>query len=377
MRESNPQGWVGREYPFRVGSYSKPWVLKEEQDDARVKRSGLPQGPHNMNILLHILLIFSSLLGLWLAFFIWRKKQLGHNMVCPLNSDCNAVIYSKHSKFFGIPVEIIGLGYYGIISIAYLFFLITPFDANSLVVFLVLTFSTLALLFSLYLTFIQIFSLKQWCVWCLMSAGLCVVIFTLAILGSGFGFVPLLIQYYGIFVIFHVLGVSLGLGSVIIVDIFFYKFLEDSSISKWEADIMHVLSQVIWCALAILVITGLCFYIANWQELNQSPKFLVKMIAVLVIIVNGALLNLLVTPNLMKIPFDKKDTNKTGGAHYLRKLAFALGAISMTSWLSAFLLGMLRGLQVEFLSLLSVYIGVVIIAVISSQFMEWYYANRT
>ena len=73
----------------------------------------------------------------------------------------------------------------------------------------------------------------------------------------------------------------------------------------------------------------------------------------------------------------KKDTNKTGGAHYLRKLAFALGAISMTSWLSAFLLGMLRGLQVEFLSLLSVYIGVVIIAVISSQFMEWYYANRT
>lgn len=297
-------------------------------------------------------------------------------MVCPLNSDCNAVIYSKHSKFFGIPVEVIGMVYYGVVSISYLFFLITSFNANSLVVLLVLVSSTAALLFSLYLTFIQIFSLKQWCAWCLMSAGLCVVIFALAMAGSGFGFVPLLVQYYPVFVILHVLGVVLGLGSVIIVDIFFYKFLEDSSVSKFEANVMHVLSQVIWCALAILVITGLCFYIANWQELNQSGRFLVKMIVVLVIITNGALLNLLVAPNLMKIPFNKKDTNKVGGSHYIRKLAFALGAVSMTSWLSAFLLGMLRGFEFEFLPLLLTYIGVLVVAILSSQVMEWYYANR-
>lgn len=297
-------------------------------------------------------------------------------MVCPLKSDCNAVIYSQHSKFFGIPVEVIGMFYYGIISISYLFFLITPFNANSLVVFLVLAFSTLALLFSLYLTFIQIFALKQWCTWCLMSAGLCVIIFILAILGSGFGFTGLLVQYYSVFVILHVLGVSLGLGAVIIVDILFYKFLEDSNISKWEADTMHTLSQIIWFALAMLITTGLCFYIANFQILNHSPKFLVKMIVVFVIVINGALLNLLVAPHLMKIPFSKQDNNKVGGAHYIRKLAFALGAVSMTSWLSAFLLGMLRGLQVGFLPLLSVYIGVVIVAVILSQCMEWYYASR-
>lgn len=329
-----------------------------------------------MNVLLNILLIACSLAGLRLAFFIWRKKRLGHKMVCPLNSDCNAVIHSEYSTFFGIPVEIIGLFYYAIISISYLFFLITPFNISSLVVFLVLASSTLALLFSLYLTFIQIFSIKQWCVWCLMSAGLCVAIFALAIWGSGFGFVPLLVKYYGVFVIFHVLGVSLGLGAVLIVDILFYKFLEDFSVSKWEADVMHTLSQVIWFALAVLIITGLCFYIVRAGELNHSPRFLVKMVVVLVIVVNGALLNLLVAPNLMNIPFGKKDTHKKGGSHYPRKLAFALGAISMTSWFSAFLLGMLRSLEVEFLPLLSAYVGVLLVAVIVSQFMERYFANR-
>ena len=135
---------------------------------------------------------------------------------------------------------------------------------------------------------------------------------------------------------------------------------------------MHTLSQIIWCALAILITTGLCFYIVGFDELNQSPRFLVKMIVVLVIIINGALLNLLVAPHLMKIPFDKKDTDAKNGAHYIRKLAFALGAVSMTSWLSAFLFGMLRGSKFTFLPLLSVYLGVVVVAVISSQVMERY-----
>lgn len=329
-----------------------------------------------MDPLLNTLLIIFALAGFGLAFYIWNKKHQKRPMVCPLKSDCEAVINSQYSKFFGVPVEMIGLFYYGIIAASYFFFLATPFSANSLVVFLVLAASTLAVLFSLYLTFIQIFSIRQWCFWCLTSASICIAIFVLAVLGSGFGFVPLLVQYYNIFVILHVLGMALGLGSVILVDIFFYKFLEDSQVSEFEDGVMHILSQVIWAALAILVTTGLCFYIARFPELNQNPKFLAKMVVVLVIIVNGALLNLLVAPHMKKIQFKEKDDSATGKSHGLRKLAFAMGAISMTSWLSAFLLGMIRSLDFGFLPIISVYFGVVIVAVISSQVLERYYASR-
>lgn len=297
-------------------------------------------------------------------------------MVCPLNSDCNAVIYSQHSKFFGVPLEIIGMLYYGVIVASYAFFLATSLKADSLVVFLVLGCSTMAVLFSLYLTVIQVFSIRQWCVWCLASAGLCFIIFTAAITGSGFGFVPLLTQYYGVFVVLHTLGLVLGFGGVIIADTLFYKFLRDSKVSKWEADVMQTLSQVIWFGLAILMVTGLCFYIARFNELNHSARFLTKMVAVLVITINGALLNLIITPNLMKIPFGEKDAPGAGGSHHIRKLAFALGAISMASWLSAFFLGMLRSLQIGFLPLILIYIGVVLFAVILSQVMERYYTRR-
>ncbi len=314
--------------------------------------------------------------GFALAFFIWRKKRLGQTMVCPLNSDCNAVIYSKHSTFFGIPVEVMGLVYYGIIAISYLFFLVTSYNASSLIVFLVLVASTAAVLFSVYLTIIQIFGLKQWCVWCLTSAALCGIIFTLAIIGSGFGFIPLLEAYYQTFLLFHVFGVALGLGGALIADVLFFKFLEDFKISTWEVGVMHTVSQVIWFALGMLIITGLCFYLVNPVELNQSPKFLVKMIVVAVITVNGALLNLVVAPNLTKISFDGNSSDAKR-YRYMRRLAFALGAVSMTSWLSAFLLGAMRSIRLTFFPLLLLYVGALAAAIVLSQIMDRLFLARS
>ena len=326
-------------------------------------------------MIFNIALILFALAGFLLAFYIWKKKQHGHKMVCPLKSDCDAVIHSQYSRFFSIPVEIIGMFYYAIIFTAYTLFLSPQFNANSLVVFLVLASSVSAVLFSLYLTFIQLFRIKQFCFWCLTSAGICIGIFILSILISDFGFLPLLAQYYNLFVILHLFGVALGLGSVIVVDVLFYKFLEDFTISKYEYNIMKTLSQVIWFALAILIISGLCFYMVRSSELNHSPRFLVKMIVVLVITINGALLNLIVAPKMMEIKFDEKYAVKEKG-YYIRKLAFALGAISMVSWLAAFFLGIFQGLKIEFLSLLGIYIGITIVAVVSSQILERYFTIK-
>ncbi len=330
-----------------------------------------------MNIVINSILIATSFLGFCLAYYIQRSKQSGQKMVCPVRSNCEVVIRSKYSEFLGLPVETIGLFYYTIIFISYLFFLLTPLQANSLMVFLVLLSSTLAVLFSLYLTFIQIFNLKQWCIWCLASAGLCIIIFTSAIVGSDFNFVKFLAEHYSVIVIFHILGTALGLGGAIIADILFFKFSKNYSISKIEADVMHTLSQVIWCALVILIITGLGFYIVKTDQLNHSAKFLAKMVIVAVITINGILLNILVAPNLMKISFDSEAIKKSKRLHRLRRFSFALGAISMTSWLFASVLGILRKVNLEFFQILSIYIIVVLVAVIFSQLMEKYFLKKS
>ena len=330
-----------------------------------------------MNVFLHILLIFTAFGGFLLSFYIRHKKHSHEKMICPLKSNCDTVIYSPYSKFFGVPLELLGLLYYGLIAVGYALFLIFPTLATPLVVFGVLFATTAALLFSLYLIFIQAFTLKQWCTWCLMSAGLCVIIFATALSISELGFISLLAEHHDLIVILHIFGVALGLGGATIADIFFFKFLKDLRISEWEAGILHTLSQIIWFALAILVLSGIGLYLPEAQELNQSSKFLVKMVVVFVLILNGAFLNLLIAPKLVKISFGQKHHHQTGELHHIRKLAFALGAISLVSWYSAFILGMLRFISIDFLPLLLIYVGILSGAVIASQLLERSFAKRS
>ncbi len=330
-----------------------------------------------MNIFPYLLLIFTAFGGFLLSFYIRHKKRSHEKMVCPLKSDCDTVIYSPYSKFFGVPLELLGLLYYGLIAVGYALFLIFPTLATPLVVFGVLSATTAALLFSLYLTFIQAFTLKQWCTWCLMSAGFCVIIFATALSISELGFISLLAEHHNFIVILHIFGVALGLGGATIADIFFFKFLKDLRISEWEAGILHTLSQIIWFALAILVLSGIGLYLPEAQELNQSSKFLVKIVVVFVLILNGAFLNLLIAPKLVKISFGQKHHHQTGELHHIRKLAFALGAISLVSWYSAFLLGMLRFIPIDFLPLLLIYVGILSGAVMVSQLLERSFARRS
>ena len=181
----------------------------------------------------YFILIFIALIGFSLSFYIYRKKRLQQTLVCPLKLSCDTVVHSDYSKFFGIPVEIIGLIYYGLIVVAYASFLFIPEFVYPIVIFGFLIASALAFLFSLYLTFIQAVILKQWCTWCLISAFLCVIIFTIVFYASSDILISLLSQNNKIILILHVLGVSLGFGGAIITDVFFFKFLKSRSSHRW------------------------------------------------------------------------------------------------------------------------------------------------
>jgi hypothetical protein len=128
---------------------------------------------------------------------------------------------------------------------------------------------------------------------------------------------------------------------------------------------MDTLSSVIWAGLAILIVSGVMLYLPEQLRLNASPKFILKIIVVGVVLVNGVLLNLLVAPHMQTLSFEG-----TIPARRFRRLAFALGAVSLTSWYTAFFLGSLRRIHTTLEHGLRVYIGLVTIAVIGSQLYE-------
>lgn len=161
-------------------------------------------------------------------------------------------------------------------------------------------------------------------------------------------------------VIMHALSAAIGIGAVFTTDYLFIKFLRDYRVSEDEAKVMKSLSEVIWIALAILIFSGL--YLALTKiGITDSPKFLLKMVVVGALFLNGLVLNLFITPRLTRVSFD--DTHSTVGDEpdHIRKIAVMCGALSIFSWLSAFVLGSIKAIPFSFATGLAGYVGILTI----------------
>ncbi len=332
-----------------------------------------------LEFLPYILIILAAFAGLILTVYIHQKKTHHQPMVCPMGADCGAVIHSEFSRFLGVPVELWGMVYYATVFAIYLSLLVIPQATSWGLLVVAVPLSLGAFLFSGYLTFIQAVSLKQWCTWCLTSAGLCTLIFAFTLSGIATfitGLVSFLITYKAFILGLHLFGLAIGLGGASMADLFFFKFLKDLRISEREADVLRGISQFIWLGLAILVVSGIGLILTNPEFYFSSAKFLVKMIVVLVIIVNGAFLNLSITPKLIHISFGDPHRHYKGELRADRRLAYALGAISASSWYSAFILGLTSTMPLNFGPLLGIYLAIVLVAVLGSQLLERLIARR-
>jgi len=162
----------------------------------------------------------------------------------------------------------------------------------------------------------------------------------------------------------------LGIGAATFTDIFFFRFMKDGRLMQNEVDTMKIFSQVIWVALGIFLFSGTALFLPKSEELLASPKFVTKMIAVFVLIVNGTLLHFVVTPHLSEIPFNDGGAAINRHALYLRKLSFALGGISFSTWYFVFILALVKPVTLPLSTLLLVYGGLLICVIIGSQIME-------
>jgi uncharacterized membrane protein len=314
--------------------------------------------------------IIFALAAFGIAAYVYAKKKRDQPMVCPLNGHCDLVTRSRYSKFLGIPVEFIGMVFDILIIFIYTTNYLIPGIIPDIIFFLVIGIAFGAFIFCLYLIIIQAFVLKKWCTWCLFSAGFSTLIFITVLLGSQIDTVALLSQYKIVLIVLHALAAAIGLGAATVSDIFFFRFLKDYRISQNEHEMMETLSNVIWFALGLIVITGIGLFIPKTAVLLVSSKFLIKMVVVGVLIINGVFLNLMISPKLMLITFEEVVDNRVNDLHILRRLSFALGAVSISSWYLVFILGLLPSIPISFHTALLVYLLILCIAMFVSQLLD-------
>jgi len=115
-----------------------------------------------------------SILGIIDSIYLFYKHKRKQPLACPLNTDCNAVMNSKWSTTFGIRNELFGAIYYLIILIGAF---VLYYNYISMIHYILIAFSSLALLFSAFLMYLQKYIIKEYCFYCIISAILTFLIF--------------------------------------------------------------------------------------------------------------------------------------------------------------------------------------------------------
>jgi uncharacterized membrane protein len=126
-----------------------------------------------------IIILLLSISGFFVSWHIWNSKKKKDHLTCIIGetNSCDIVVKSKYNSFLGIPNEINGMLYYGLVTIAsILLFTSLPVIEFIPLGYILLIAGAGSAVFSLYLIVVQSYVLKQWCEWCLVSAGLSIAI---------------------------------------------------------------------------------------------------------------------------------------------------------------------------------------------------------
>ncbi len=124
-----------------------------------------------------VLIIVLAFCGLSDSAYIAQQETNNASLLCDVQnlSGCNIVAASQYSHLFGIPLADYGIVFYGIIFILAALELVL---ANKLLRRLLQGISLIGVADSLYFTFLQIFVIRELCIFCLASAfiALCILV---------------------------------------------------------------------------------------------------------------------------------------------------------------------------------------------------------
>lgn len=290
----------------------------------------------------HLFILLAGLGGLGVALYIYYTKRHHTELVCPVGSNCNAVVNSRYSVFLGVHLEYWGMLYYAIVLSAYSTLLLASHLFTKLILSSLVLLSTFGFFFSLYLLFIQAFILRQWCIWCLLSSTLSIAIFITSLVSAPEA-MTLLAGISTTIGIVHSLGFIFGMGGATALLFLFGKCLRDGKIDEGELTALKGLSELIWLGIALSLASQIAHYVANAATLAASGPFITQTVALFATAVTTAITMIIFEPILSLIPFsDVGDETAPSPFKPLRKPLFITLSVMLTSWYVAFAMSYLH-----------------------------------
>lgn len=128
-----------------------------------------------------MLMALIALIGVFLSLYLTLYK-LGYigTLACGTGS-CEYVQLSKWGTFLGLPVAAWGLGFYVAVFAIAVAGIQERFEESPRLTKLLLSVTAVGVLFTLWLTYLELFVIHAICRWCLGSAALTVALFGLAV----------------------------------------------------------------------------------------------------------------------------------------------------------------------------------------------------
>lgn len=165
--------------------------------------------------------------------------------------------------------------------------------------------------------------------------------------------------------LFHIIGVAIGVGGATVSDVLFFRALKDKRISADELGLLHTLGMMVWVGLIILIASGIGFLTLQYVMSGTSTYlvsawFQAKMTIIAILLTNAFVMHLYVFP-FMKSNLDTTLTHKKVAPHFA--LLAATGVVSITSWYSALVLGVTRGLDFSYGLILNLYLVILVFGV--------------
>src|SRR2546428_4771054 len=112
-----------------------------------------------------------ALVGLFVALYLWLYKiGISGTLQCGIGA-CEQVQTSRYAELLGIPVAFYGVVGYAVLLAVALLGLRPRFLAERRVTLALALLSSAGLLFTLYLTYLELFVIHALCRWCVGSAG--------------------------------------------------------------------------------------------------------------------------------------------------------------------------------------------------------------
>jgi uncharacterized membrane protein len=131
-----------------------------------------------------MLMALIAMIGVFLSLYLSLFK-LGYigTLACGSGS-CETVQLSRWGDFLGLPVAAWGVGYYAIVLMLAFAGVQERFEASARLTKALVYVTGAGLLFSLWLTYLELFVIHAICRWCLGSAAITVLVFVLALLDA-------------------------------------------------------------------------------------------------------------------------------------------------------------------------------------------------